>query len=119
MLNIDNFKAYNDTDLSQMELKDVLSYDDSQYEVNDTINMPNLNYNSMTKTTTNAEIKSSYLSEVKKNLMSYGAASISTFVGSSCMQYDFNLKKYIFVSYIFNYRVCFLKTVIMPKLCPK
>ena len=42
LVDYNSFKEYDDTDLQKMELSDVLSYDNSLYEVNSTINFPRL-----------------------------------------------------------------------------
>jgi len=85
-----SFKEYNDTDMSKMELSDVLNYNKSLYEVNSTINMPLLNLRESTSVLTEEEtnIRNSYLNQVKENIMNNGAAYVGTYMNSYCSYYD-------------------------------
>ena len=93
LVDYNNFKEYDDTDLQRMELHDVLSYNKSMYEVNSTINFPSLTLRESTSILTSSEtdIRNSYLNEVKKNIIENGAAYVGTLMDSSCTYIDSNL----------------------------
>lgn len=92
-----SFKAYDDTDLSKMELSDVINYNKSLYEVNSTINFPNLQLRESTQNLTDEEknIRTNFLNEVKQNIMKNGAAYVSTYMNSACSYVDPNLNETI------------------------
>lgn len=83
IVNTNNFKAYNDKDLSKMELHNVLNYEKSDYELESTIIMPTLNLRESTSelTTNEEEIRNSFINEIKTNIKKYGSAYVSTFMG--------------------------------------
>lgn len=88
--NYNSFKEFDDTDLSKMELKDVLSYNKSLYEVNSTLNMPILNIRKSTDNLTEEqlEVREGYINEVKQNIINYGASYVATYVDSKCTYDD-------------------------------
>ena len=90
LFNSNSFKLYQDTDMSRMELSDVISYDKSDYEVNSTINMPSISLRESTNMLTDEEknTRDSYLKEVKKNIMEKGGAYVGTDMSSSCRYND-------------------------------
>ena len=92
-----NFKEYDDSDMSKMELSEVLSYSNSSYELNESIHMPILNLRESTGnlSSEDIEIRSSFLNEVKENLINYGAAYVSTNVSSACTYTDSNLNSLV------------------------
>ena len=93
LIDYNSFKEYNDRDIQKMELSDVLSYSNSLYEVDSTINFPRLNLRDSTSILTDEEIetRNSYLNEVKQNIITNGAAYVSTLMDSSCRYVDPNL----------------------------
>lgn len=88
-----SFKEYNDKDSSRMELSDVISYDKSLYEVNSTVNFPQLNLRESTSILTDEEkeTRNNYLNEIKQNVMKNGALYVSTFTNSTCLYNDTKL----------------------------
>lgn len=104
LIDRNSFKAYNDTDYSLMELKDVLNYSKSLYEVNSTTNMPKMNYRESTGNLTDeqAEIRESYINTVKQKIIDNGQAYSSTFVDSTCQHIDSNLNNTIIDVYSCN-----------------
>ena len=93
LVDYNNFKAYDDNDLSKMELSDVLSYNKSLYEVNSTIIFPSSSLRDSTSVLTEeeAETRENYLKEIKQNIMENGAAYVGTYMDSSCRYVDSNL----------------------------
>ena len=90
-----SFKAYDDSDLSKMELSDVINYSKSLYEINSTINFPNLGLRESTEELTDKEknIRTNFLNEVKSSIMKNGAAYVSTYMNSTCKYVDPNLNE--------------------------
>ena len=88
LFDYNNFKSFSDTDLSQMELSEIINYDKSLYEVNSTINFPSMNLRELTSNQTDE--RTSYLNEVKQNIMNYGGAYTQTYMHSSCKYKDSN-----------------------------
>ena len=99
LFNYNNFKAYDDSDLSKMEIKDVLNYENSEYEINSTINVPSMNLRESTYELTEEEkeTRKNYLNEVKQNIMKNGGAYVGTLMGknSSCTYVDSNLNNMV------------------------
>lgn len=97
LIDYKSFKSYDDSDLQSMELNDILSYQNSLYEVNETINMPILNIRESTSELSqeDIEIRNSFLNDVKENITKYGAAYVSTYVSSSCIYDDTNLNNMV------------------------
>ncbi len=104
LFNYNSFKEYNDTDLTKMELSDVINYGKSQYEVNSTINIPRMSLRESTSILTEEEIETrdSYLKEVKKNIMENGGAYVGTYMSSSCQYTDANLNNLVIDVYNCN-----------------
>ncbi len=88
-----DFKEYDDHDLDPMELSEVLSYQKSAYEVDETINMAQMDYRASTSNLTSSQqnIRTNFINEVKENIQNYGSAYVSTYMDSSCYYYDSNL----------------------------
>lgn len=86
LIDYNSFKEFNDKDLSQMELNEILSHKKSLYELNSTINMPSMNLRESTGNLTDEqkETRKSFINEVKSNVMKYGAAYVSTYIASAC-----------------------------------
>lgn len=86
LVNYNSFKRYNDKDLEQMELKDVLSYNKSLYEVDSTVNMPSMNIRKSTGNPTKEELETrqSFIDDVKSNIMQYGASYVGTYMYEGC-----------------------------------
>lgn len=97
LFNYNSFKSYNDKDFLKMELSDVISYAKSEYEVNSTINFPRMSLRESTMELTDYEIetRTSYLNEIKQNIMENGAAYVSTYMSSSCQYTDSNLNNVV------------------------
>lgn len=97
LIDYKKFKSYNDSDLQKMELNDILSYKNSLYEVNETINMPILNLRESTDELSqeDVEVRNSFINEIKENITKYGAAYVSTYVTSSCAYDDTNLNNMV------------------------
>ena len=93
LTNYNSFKPFNDSDLSRMELSDVISYDNSLYEVDSTINFPYLNLRESTSNLTDEEkeIRTNYLDEIKRNIIENGAAYVGTRMHNTCRYMDSNL----------------------------
>ena len=65
-----SWKTYDDTDMAQMELHEVLNYNNSLYELNTSINMPKLNVLDLDMTKEeNIELREQYINTVKENIM--------------------------------------------------
>ncbi len=79
------------------ELYEVLNYNNAQYEVNGTINMPTLDINSLDYTNEeDMETRRNYIEKVKGYVKEYGGAYVSTgSPGNGCSYYDQTLKKYV------------------------
>lgn len=92
LIDYNSFKEYDDTDYNRMELSDVISYHNSLYEANATINFPILNLRASTDnlSSSDIELRNYYLNEVKSDIMTYGAAYVGTFMNSSCKYIDSN-----------------------------
>ena len=105
LVDYNNCKAYDDTDLEKMELADILSYDKSLYEVNSTINMPNIGLRASTSQLTSAEqeTRNNYLNTIKQNIMNNGVAYVATYMDSSCQYKDNNLNNTVIDVYNCNY----------------
>ena len=90
LFDYNDFKSYNDGDLTKMEIKDVLSYNKSSLELNSTTNMPTLNIRASTDNLTDNQLSSrtSFLNQIKSNIMNNGAAFVSTYMSSSCQYQD-------------------------------
>jgi len=101
LFDYNNFKAYNDTDLSRMELKDVIRYDKSLYEVDSTINFPILNLRKSTSELTSSQenLRNNYLQAVKEEIMENGAAYVSTYMDSTCQHYDYDAANVVIDNY--------------------
>lgn len=86
LVNYNSFKRYNDKDLEQMELKDVLSYNKSLYEVDSTVNMPSMNIRKSTGNPTKEELETrqNFIDDVKSNIMQYGASYVGTYMYEGC-----------------------------------
>ena len=97
LFNSSSFKEYDDTDLSKMELSDVINFEKSEYEVNSTINFPRNNLRESTSILTEEEkeTRDSYLKEVKQNIMTNGGAYVGTYMDSSCQYTDANLNNLV------------------------
>ena len=104
LIDYNNFKAFDDTDFSKMELADVLSYDKSLYEVNSTINMPTLSLRASTDNLSSSDLQTrdNYINTVKQNIMNYGAAYVGTIMDNSCQYYDSNLNNLVIDVYSCN-----------------
>ena len=91
--NYNDFKEYNDSDLDKMELSEILRYDKSKYEFNETIMLPSMDLRLSTGNLSNSEIntRNSFINEVKSYVMQYGAAYVATRMNSSCYYTDSNL----------------------------
>ena len=87
-----SFKPYNDKDLSEMELYEVLDYKRASYEVNKTIIFPDMNLRESTGNLTEQEqaIRTSFIDDVKQNIMSSGAAYIGVPFDTKCIYTDDN-----------------------------
>ena len=74
LYNYNAFKEFNDEDLDNMELSDVLSYKKSSYEVDSTINMETLNLRESSNQLTESEkiTRTNYLNDIKTNIMKNG-----------------------------------------------
>lgn len=70
-IDYNSFKSYNDHDLSKMELSDVISYDKSLYEINTTINFPQISLRDSTSilTSEEQETRNEYLNLVKEAII--------------------------------------------------
>lgn len=94
LVNYNSFKETINYDYDPMELEEVISYQNSSYELNATINMPSMNIRKYTgsPTTTELNTRESYINEVKQNLITYGAAYSSTLMGTgnSCVYINDN-----------------------------
>lgn len=79
------------------ELYEVLNYDNAQYEVNSTINMPTLDVKSLDYTNEeDMKKRSDYIEKVKRYIKEYGGAYVGTGApGYGCSYYDTTLKKYV------------------------
>lgn len=79
------------------ELYEVLSYDNAQYEVNSTINMPTLDVKSLDYTNEeDMKKRADYIEKVKRYVKEYGGAYVATGApGYGCSYYDETLKKYV------------------------
>ena len=93
LFDYNSFKEYDDSDLSKMELSDVLSYDKSLYNVESTINFPRMDLRDSTSILTDEEkeIRTSFLNNVKQKIIDKGAAYVSTYMDSSCRYIDSSL----------------------------
>ena len=78
------WKEYKETDKEQMELHEVLNYENSQYELNSTINMPIIDL----KDAANASIKDSYINIIKQYIMQYGGVYVGTLWNDKCNYHD-------------------------------
>lgn len=94
-----SWKTYSDTDLEQMELYEVLNYNNSLYELNTSINMPRLNVLDLDMTKEeNIKLREEYINTIKSNIMKYGSAFVGTGSPTSadgCAYYDSNLSNYV------------------------
>ncbi len=90
LVDYNSFKEYNDKDKEKMELDEVLRYEDSLYELNDSILIPQMNYHASTNTLTSTEqnARTSYLNEVKEYIQTYGSAYVTTYMSDSCYYTD-------------------------------
>lgn len=79
-----DWKAYDDQDKEKMELYEVLNYENSQYEVNSTINMPIIDL----KDSANSSIKDSYINIIKQYIMQYGGVYVGTLWNNMCNYHD-------------------------------
>lgn len=70
----DSFKEFINNDYSKMELNEVYNYKNSNYEVNNTFYVPNLDLTNPD----NASMKDSYLDLIKNLVISYGGAFVGT-----------------------------------------
>ena len=97
LYNYNAFKEFNDEDLDNMELSDVLSYKKSSYEVDSTINMETLNLRESSNQLTESEkiTRTNYLNDIKTNIMKNGAAYLGTYMNNSCIYKDKNINGYI------------------------
>lgn len=97
LFNYNNFKKYNDADLSTMEMSDVLNYAKSEYEVNSTnmISTPGFRLSTDKLTEEQKAERNNYINEVKAGIMKYGAAYVSTSVGGGCYYKDTNLNNMV------------------------
>lgn len=97
LYNYNAFKEFNDEDLDNMELPDVLSYKKSSYEVDSTINMETLNLRESSNQLTESEkiTRTNYLNDIKTNIMKNGAAYLGTYMNNSCIYKDKNINGYI------------------------
>ena len=90
-----SFKEFDDHDLDPMELSEILNYENSLYEADSVIIFPSLDLRESTGNLTEEQkqVRTSYLNEIKINIMTNGAAYVSTLMGvsSSCMFTDNNL----------------------------
>ena len=104
LIDYNDFKEYNDRDLQKMELSDVLSYNNSLYEVNSTVNFPRLSLRASTSilTAKETETRNSYLKEVKQNIIDNGAAYVGTYMNSACQYVDANLNNTVIDVYDCN-----------------
>lgn len=104
LIDYNSFKEYDDTDLQKMELSDVISYSNSEYEVDSTIIVPRISLRESTSLLTEeeTETRNSYLNEVKQNIMENGAAYVSTYMDSSCRYTDANLSNVVIDVYNCN-----------------
>ena len=93
LYNYNAFKEFNDEDLDNMELSDVLSYKKSSYEVDSTINMETLNLRESSNQLTESEkiTRTNYLNDIKTNIMKNGAAYLGTYMNNSCIYKDKNI----------------------------
>lgn len=97
LIDYNTFKEFNDRDLEPMELNDILSYKNSLYELNSTINMPYLNDRESTDDLTTKELfkKLNHQYKIKNNIINYGAAYVSTNVNNSCVYTDSKLNNVV------------------------
>lgn len=104
LFNYNNFKKYNDTDLSTMEMSEVLNYAKSEYEVNSTnmISTPGFRLSTDKLTEEQKVERNNYINEVKTEIMKYGAAYVSTSVGDGCYYDDTNLNNMVIDVYHCN-----------------
>ena len=105
LFDYNNFKEYYDFDLDRMELADVLSYDKSLYELNSTINMPNMELRASTSqlTSSEQETRNNYLNTIKQNIIDNGVAYVGTYMDSTCQYKDTNLNNTVIDVYNCNY----------------
>lgn len=83
-----DWKEYNDTDFSEMELYEVLNYDNSMYEVNSTVNMPYLDFKELDESEESENLKTNFLNEIKNNIMKNGSAYVATYYNDRCFYTD-------------------------------
>ena len=88
-----SFKEFNDADYKQEELSDVLSFSKSQYEINETINMPSMNLRESTSTLSSSDkaTRTNFINQVKGYIQEYGSAYVSTYMNSTCYYNDTSL----------------------------
>ena len=88
-----SFKDFDDADLNEEELSDVLSFSKSQYELNESINMPSMNLRESTSNLTTSEknTRAQFINDVKTYIQNYGSAYVSTYMNSTCYYADTTL----------------------------
>lgn len=79
-----DWKVYDDQDKEKMELYEVLNYENSEYEVNSTINMPYIDL----KDAANAGVKDTYINIIKQYIMQYGGVYVGTLWNDKCNYHD-------------------------------
>lgn len=83
----DSFKKFINNDYSKMELNEVYNYKNSEYEVNNTFYVPDLDLTNPDNTSS----KESYLNLIKNLVMTYGGAFVGTQgPGYSCSSLNVN-----------------------------
>ena len=105
LVDYNNFKEYDDTDFEKMELSEVLSYEKSLYELNATVNMPEMELRASTSqlSSTEQETRNTYINTIKQSIMDNGVAYVSTYMDSSCQYKDTNLNNTVIDVYNCNY----------------
>ncbi len=93
LVDYNNFKEYDDSDLNQMELAEVLSYNKSLYELNATVNMPNMDLRESTSQLTAAEkeTRNNYINTIKQSIIDNGVVYVATYMDSACQYRDTKL----------------------------
>ena len=90
----DSFKEFVNNDYSKMELNEVYNYKNSNYEVNNTFYVPNLDLTNPD----NVSLKDSYLILIKNLVMTYGGAFVGTqgpTYSCSSLNYNDNFNSHI------------------------
>ena len=91
-IDYNSFKAYNDHDLSQMELQDILSHNNSLYELNSSTFVPENIYRESTSDLTEEEQENrlDFINRIKDHVMNYGATYVATNMSNFCNFEDAN-----------------------------